>query len=132
MPACGSALRRVDEFGLYSFGQTGHGISTRHHGPDDAPVAKARARPQRAVLDHRQKPGMHQRGFSGTAMALNLQPAMVAVSITPVQLIGRGLLLIAEAGQRLQSFSAPAKEQLGVLAFEGAKTEEWAALETRA
>lgn len=65
-------------------------------------------------------------------MALNLQPAMVAVSITPVQLIGRGLLLIAEAGQRLQSLSAPAKEQLGVLAFEGAKTEEWAALETRA
>ena len=64
--------------------------------------------------------------------APGLTPAFRGLSITPVQLIGRGLLLIAEVGQRLQSLSAPATEQLGVLAFEGAKTEEWAALETRA
>ena len=57
---------------------------------------------------------------------------MVALAIAAVGLVGRTLLLVAQAGQGLQRFGAAAEEQFGMLVLEGAQAEEGAAFETRA
>ena len=99
-------------------GQHRHRACPRHHRPDPPPVRDAGARPQPALVDQRQEPGVHQRGLARAAVAVDLQPAHRRVPRPRV-----------EAGQRVEGLLLPAEEQLRLVDPVGREPDERAALE---
>ena len=125
-------LRHLAAQGLRQlFGQHRQRIPARHHRADEGPEFEAGARPQCPLLDHWQHAGLYQRRFAVAAVALDLQPAAILPASRQRQVFRVALLLVAEAGQRLERLGAAAEEQPGVLAAESVQTEEGAALEWR-
>ena len=90
----------------------------RHHRPDPPPALVFGARPQPALIDQRQQAGVHQRGFAGARVAVDLQPAH-----------GREAQASVEAGERVQRFLLPAEEQLRLIRTIGGEPDERATLE---
>ena len=113
------------------FGQHRQRIPARHHRADQGPEFEAGARPQCPLLDHWQHPSLYQRRFAVAAVALDLQPAAILPASRQRQVFRVSLLLVAEAGQRLERFGAAAEKQPRVLAAESIQAEEGAALEGR-
>ena len=128
----GIALRLVgDQAVLEHLGEFLQRVLARHHRAENAPALEAGARPERALLDHRQHAGIDQRRLARAAVAFDLQPAVVGRAAAALQLFGVGLLLAAETGQRFQRLLAAPEEQPRILALEGVQTQEGAAFEGR-
>ena len=120
-------MRRVgDQTRFQHFGELGQRVLARHHRAQHPAALEAGAGPQRAPLDHRQQSRHHQRGLAGTAVALDLQPALVtrAGAAQPLRI---PLALIAQGGEGLQRLLAPPEEQPGLARTEGAEAEKRAA-----
>ena len=80
--------------------------------------ARIRCAATAALIDQRQQAGVHQRGFAGARVAVDLQPAH-----------GREAQASVEAGERVQRFLLPAEEQLRLIRTIGGEPDERATLE---
>ena len=78
----------------------------------------AGARPQPALIDQRQQPGVHQRRLAGAGVAVDLEPAH-----------DRGAAPRIEAGEGIERLLLPAEEQMRLIDALGRQADERATVE---